>query len=337
MICIEGTGALSQVSLRHRPDVFNEPVMFSALSVQSGRGWSARVLEGPVPGWRVFGSRGTGLGASGKAYGLPRYAKASFESRFPFAAIALRDEESPVDVDIQAWSPFEPGDADLASLPVAAMEFTFVNRSSLPQNAVYSFNATNFMAAGPAHRKESVELQLGDDERVRDIGAGFLLEQDARPEAPWLGGRVSLRRFWGDDPQVDCAWFRGGWFDPLTAQWNKIQSGEAVARPPVSEGVASPGGSLFLPFRLGAGERRTVKLLLSWHVPLSDLRAGDPGQPVTRLAPRASPDAGDWPETYRPWYATRFGRLRGGHSLLARSLCRPSLAGPGASAMRSGA
>jgi len=29
MICLEGTGALSHVSLRHTPDVFNEPLMFS--------------------------------------------------------------------------------------------------------------------------------------------------------------------------------------------------------------------------------------------------------------------------------------------------------------------
>ena len=34
MICLEGTGALSHVSLRHRPDVFNEPQAFSALYVE---------------------------------------------------------------------------------------------------------------------------------------------------------------------------------------------------------------------------------------------------------------------------------------------------------------
>lgn len=306
MVCIEGTGTLSHVSLRHRPDIFHEPVMFSALSVHSAAGWTARVLEGPVPSWRVFGSRGSGLGANGTAYGLPRYAEASFESRFPFASIALRDTQCPIDVEILAWSPFEPGDADMASLPVAGLEFTFVNRSDQPVNAVYSFNASNFMAAGPAHRKEGVELQLGDDERVRDIGNGFLLEQDARPEAPWVAGAFAATIV-GETPKVDCAWFRGGWFDPLTVLWNKIQSGDATARPPVSEGTASPGGSLFVPFSLEAGERKTIKLLLNWYVPQSNLRAGDPGVPVTRLTPRAAGDAAtDWPDTYRPWYATRF-------------------------------
>ena len=33
MFCIEGTGALSNMSIRHRPNVFNEPTMFAAIHV----------------------------------------------------------------------------------------------------------------------------------------------------------------------------------------------------------------------------------------------------------------------------------------------------------------
>ena len=33
MICMEGTGALSHVSLRHAPGILEEPVMFAALSL----------------------------------------------------------------------------------------------------------------------------------------------------------------------------------------------------------------------------------------------------------------------------------------------------------------
>ena len=50
MICLEGTGSLSEFSIRNHPDVFNEPCIFAAISV-SGAHPVARVLEGPVPGW----------------------------------------------------------------------------------------------------------------------------------------------------------------------------------------------------------------------------------------------------------------------------------------------
>ena len=52
MICLEGTGALSHVSLRGQPDVFHEPMMFAALCIK-GQTNTAKVLEGPVPDWKV--------------------------------------------------------------------------------------------------------------------------------------------------------------------------------------------------------------------------------------------------------------------------------------------
>ena len=95
MICLEGTGALSHVSLRGQPDVFHEPMMFAALCVK-GQKNTARVLEGPVPDWKVFFPwdqtyAGAGNGGSGKTYGLPRCETAEFRARFPFGVVKLQD------------------------------------------------------------------------------------------------------------------------------------------------------------------------------------------------------------------------------------------------------
>lgn len=70
MICLEGTGALSHFSLRNKPEVFNEPCVFAAISVK-GKRRVARVLEGPVPGWKLFGSPGTGNGSGGASLVCP--------------------------------------------------------------------------------------------------------------------------------------------------------------------------------------------------------------------------------------------------------------------------
>jgi hypothetical protein len=61
MLCLEGTRALSHVSLRNRPEIENEPCIFAALSVRSLVP-IARVLEGQVPEWKLapeFTRRGT--------------------------------------------------------------------------------------------------------------------------------------------------------------------------------------------------------------------------------------------------------------------------------------
>lgn len=281
MICLEGTGALSHVSLRHRPEVFHEPVTFGAICVK-GDSNVARVLEGPVPGWKKFGQGGTGNGASGSAFGLPRFREAVFRARFPFATIELKDKDVPRAVEITGWSPFEPGDADNSSLPVAALEYRFTNRTNQPREAVFSWNAKNFMAFGNNARA------------VKSTPGGFLLWCAAPQDRGWEEGAFTAAV---DDPavKVNHAWFRGGWFDPLTIAWKEIAEGKCYDGPPVTEGGASPGATLFVPFSLAPRASKTVVLRLAWHVGRTNLRVGKDPEGVAASQ-----------ETYTPWYAGRF-------------------------------
>jgi beta-glucosidase 2, glycosyl-hydrolase family 116 N-term len=198
MICLEGSGALSHFSLRNRPEVFNEPMSFAALCVK-GSSNVARVLEGPVPGWKKYGEPGDGNGASGSSFGLPRFRAATFTARFPFATVALHDPYVPLAVEILGWSPFEPGDPDNASLPVVGLEYRFTNQSSQTQEAVFSWSARNFMVVGQ------------NTGAVKPAPGGFMLWGGAPADKPWDEGAFSATV---DDPtvRVDHAWFRGGWW-----------------------------------------------------------------------------------------------------------------------------
>src|SRR5579864_8042878 len=192
MICLEGTGALSHVSLRNRPDVYNEPCVFAAIALK-GKG-IARVLEGPVPSRKIFGPPGTGNGAGGTTYGLPRFAQASFRTRFPFGTVTLRDTQVPIEVELTGWSPFEPGQADDSSLPVAGLEYRFTNHSGEVLEAVFSFNAKNFMANGEQPRA------------VRPVDRGFILWGGAKDQ-PWQEGAFSATVSEAE-AKVNLAWFR---------------------------------------------------------------------------------------------------------------------------------
>jgi uncharacterized protein (DUF608 family) len=261
MICLEGTGALSHVSLRHKPDIFNEPRLFSALYVKGAP--TARVLEGPVPKWKAFGNRGTGNGSMGGCVGgLPRFSSCSFSSRFPFATVQLAEATMPVTVELAGWSPFIPGDADASSLPALALEYTFRNTSAALIDAVYSFHAANFMETGK-----------NSGASVRPLSGGFALVQPPVENQPDAEGSFAA---FVDDPEArsDCAWFRGGWFDPLTLLWKAVQAGEALSRPPHAEGKPGGGGSLYVPFSLKPDETKTLRLHIVWHVPHSSTASG---------------------------------------------------------------
>jgi uncharacterized protein (DUF608 family) len=284
MICLEGTGALSHFSLRHRPEVFHEPVTFAAICVK-GQENVARVLEGPVPDWKKFGAPGTGNGASGTSFGLPRFREATFRARFPFATVTLADAAVPLRVEVSGWSPFEPGDADNSSLPVAALEYRFTNPTGKALECVFSWNAKNFMAVGQ------------NPQAIKSTPGGFILTSAGAKDRGWEEGAFCATV---DDPavKVNGAWFRGGWFDPLTIAWKDIAAGACFERPPVTEGGPAPGASLFVPFTLGPRASKTVVLRLAWHVGQTNLRVGKD--------PEAGPGREPVPGTYQPWYARRF-------------------------------
>ena len=105
MVCLEGGGAISHVSLRHGPGIYNEPLIFASVVVPDIPN-SARVLEGPVPSWKVQFPWGrdaagsSGNGAAGKHYGLPRLDEAVFSAEFPFGTVELLEEGFPLRVRV---------------------------------------------------------------------------------------------------------------------------------------------------------------------------------------------------------------------------------------------
>ncbi|MBN1876531.1 MAG: hypothetical protein JXA33_20065, partial [Anaerolineae bacterium] len=303
MICLEGTGALSHVSLRGKMELFNEPLMFAALSVQQNGDDPTcrvtRVLEGPVPSWKAFGLPNAGNGLGGTDYGLPRFAEASFRTRFPFGMVSLSDPDIPWVVEVTGWSPFIPGDADASSLPVAALEYRFANPTDVSVEVVFSFHARNFMST-----KTGGEAVLAMPATGKP--RGFVLWQPCRTGMQPSEGKPEDQGAFSavvDDAnvKVNCAWFRGGWFDALTMVWKSISEGATPEATPYQIGDPSPGGSLYVPICLGPGEEQTIKLRLAWHVPATDLRIGkDPEE--SNCDNTCTCQQG----THTPWYAGVF-------------------------------
>ena len=300
MFCLEGTGAISHMSVRNKPEVFHEPGMFAALAIK-GSDSHARIIEGPSPDWRKFGQPNSGNGGSGTV-GLPRFHNVEFITRFPFATVSLRDPKEAVAVTIEGWSPFIPTDADNSSLPAGALEYTFQNESRDKIEAVFSYNSRNFMKKDPAK---------GSIQRIKN---GFVLSCEEVTDKPFLKGDFAV---FTDQPEtiVDHCWFRGGWFDPLTMAWETIKSGATKQVEPVPEGA--PGASLFVPFTLEAGAKKTIRVMFNWHVPVTDMHVGNDGTREDKCDPASgccnttaelgvSVEKTFEGKDYQPWYASKF-------------------------------
>jgi len=287
MFTVEGTGAISHMSVRNNPDMFNEPVLFAALYV---KGIGAKVLEGPVPAWKKFGQPDNARGAEGADYGLARFRSASFKARFPFGEVALADVSIPVKATITGWNPFIPTDADNSSLPVGALEYHLINTSKTSQSGVFSYSAKNFMAMD------------GGTNSIKPVTGGFILSQSGTAKNPEMQGDFAV---FTDELQttVDNCWFRGGWWDPLTMAWKKITQGNTKAV--VAVGQDAPGATLYVPFSLKPGESKTIKIMFSWYVPYSHIRYGvrSDKSSDTTLTPTDKAQPSPY---YMPWYSSKF-------------------------------
>ena len=279
MFCLGGDASFNHVSFEHRPQLGHDPALFAAVGVR-GRPELARVVEGPTPRWKAYAKPGAGEGLRQQTYGLPRWADARFRGRFPFADITLTDPDSPLRAGVHAWSPFIPGDTDSVSLPVAALTYTFDNKTEAWLEAVFSFHAVNFLAQSQARRGG-----------IRRRERGFVLsatEEDAQDEVASFCAELADVPNYADAPvSVDAAWFRGGWFDPRTVLWRHVEAADTVDQPPHTDGEPGSGASVYQPLTIAPGTAVSVTLLLSWYAP----------RPDVHFASEAC---------YRPWYAERF-------------------------------
>lgn len=285
MICLDGAGALSHVSIRNRPELYNEPCTFAAISIK-GQTRVSRVIEGPVPPQKIFGLPKSGLGTPGATYGLPRFRDASFSARFPFGTVSLIDPGVPVTAEITGWSPFVPGDAKNSGLPVAAIEYTFSNKTAQEIEAVFSFNTNNFLATDDCPTA------------VRPLEQGFILWNGGTPEKPWQEASLSAVLL-NPGTRVNHRWFRGQWWDAFTLAWRDVEQAACYDAPPLNEGTPSPGASIFCPLQIGPHDSRSVTLLLAWYSPFTELRLGADRE--------NSQDRNK--ETYRPWYSGQFANI----------------------------
>jgi hypothetical protein len=193
---------------------------------------------------------------------------------------------------------------------VGALEYTFKNTGRKGIEACFSYHAGNLMRIEiPSEWGGSYET----GHSIEGINNGFLLKQNCHPDKPWLKGDFAI---FTDDTAtvVDLCWFRGGWFDSRTVFWKDLADFTFQSD---TTTLDSPGASLYIPFVLKPGEVKTIRLMMSWYVPHSNLRTG--------LGPvsdevfksdllKCNPASGCCPDLsnlyYEPWYSGKFKNIR---------------------------
>jgi uncharacterized protein (DUF608 family) len=227
------------------------------------------------------------FGSIAEQLSYPPVSDTVFRGDYPFAEVEYEDDW-PARVELTAYTPFVPLDADDSGLPLASFTFRITNEFSHPvhgwlfgslQNAVGWDGATPISGA-------RCPILGGNRNRVADLAGGtaVLMSADGLvPTAPGSGGMA----LWTDAPAVPFPQYDdvAAAFTALDSlklltpvvleRWAPADVAAAVAalRPPVRwptgpspEGVTWSGG-LAVPFYAEPGQAAELRLVLAWHFP----------------------------------------------------------------------
>jgi non-lysosomal glucosylceramidase len=209
--------------------------------------------------------------------------RTTFNGTYPFAKVRYEDGALPVEIELEAYSPFVPLDSNASSLP--AIIFTFRVRNIWHHEVNGCLAATQQNAVGwdgltlidgnrcslyggntnrVRHRPDSMAIVMENPSLPEDHpGAGQMvltgLSPDARPYERWSTPEQFIRFLEGFNQTME---FNGREFEMERSYRN-------APIPPVgpSPGGTTWNGGLAVPFSLEPGEAKSISFVLTWHFP----------------------------------------------------------------------
>ncbi len=213
----------------------------------------------------------------------PGVERTRFTGEYPFARVSYEDAQLPVDIQLEAYSPFVPLDAHASGLPAIIFTFTIKNNWSHPiQGGLGASlqNAVGWDGITPI-KGNRCPLYGGNVNRLRESKGTtmLLMENPTLPDDHPGMGQMALTSLvpgtrayecW-TEPEHFIRFIEGASLDHhLQGVSTNKQRGYRNG-PRVANGTSGPGetwnGGLLAPFWLEAGETTTVTFVMSWYFP----------------------------------------------------------------------
>jgi non-lysosomal glucosylceramidase len=218
-----------------------------------------RLLEGPVPFYLYEGSSG----AIATNHGLPRFSNVSFESAYPFGQVLLETPQLPLKVRMKAFNPLIPADADRSGIPMAVIDYEITNTGDRQINFSLCGTIQNFIGEDGTSGKSK------ENRNVFREGPGFSgihFVSDGVDKGADQYGEMALVTSTEGNISYRTAWLPERWGTSILDFWDDFSiDGQLENRKDdISE---KPMASLASSGKLGAGETRKVRFVLTWYFP----------------------------------------------------------------------
>ncbi|MCD6289350.1 MAG: hypothetical protein J7M34_02520 [Anaerolineae bacterium] len=198
---------------------------------------------------------------------LPGVETTEFIGEYPIAELRYRDSALPLEVSMEAFSPFIPLNAKDSGLPAILFHITVRNPTDHVMRASVAAtlqNAVGWDGVDPIVDTECARYGGNFNTLVRLQGMTAIHMQTSRLSEEDSGyGSMALAALTPD------ATYLTQW-DDLNALWADFSSDGRLGN--VTDSTPSPAGrtwngALAVPFSLGPGESRSVTFIIAWYFP----------------------------------------------------------------------
>lgn len=281
-VSLSGTGQLVDWEIFNRPNKGYRPdyTFFTLFAQAEGSEPLFRVLEGrlqpPYQGYSHGAQRFRGFGFGPPrefGSGFLRMAECTFTGSFPFCRIDFADENIPVSVSTEAWSPFIPLNDEDSSLPIAIFDITLKNVTDKQVNTTVALGLQNILGWPEVGKSLN---QWVDEDNYRGI---VMTTEKHEPDSPRFGSMALLTP--DEDVTYQLRFAESRWFAATESLMDEFgTTGEFSG--PREDNLSSDGqahvAQLGLKANLAPGESTTRTFVLAWLMPNFEKYWGSEGQ-----------------------------------------------------------
>jgi uncharacterized protein (DUF608 family) len=269
-ISLTGRGAIEDWEIMSRPAkgynpiyagvaVINRAPFFSIYIKEEDKKAQALLLEGPAP---VKYDEGY-YGSKAPNHGLPRFAKATFQTAYPFGQVLLRDEKLPIEVTVGAFNPLIPGNTEDSSLPMAVLSYKVKNTSKKAITISLAGNIPNFIGFDGKEGKQYINKNTFKAENELK-GIHYTANKEIKKESPQWGS-FSLSTNNAGEISYRTAWQTGEWGNSTLEFWDDYTD-DGLLEERTSE-QKNNMGSLAVKTTLAPNEEKDIRFYVTWHFP----------------------------------------------------------------------
>lgn len=275
-ISLDNTGAFNDFEVLNHPDKgLKIPYTFFSLyyAEKNGKNKKCCIIE-TEPREKYCKALGY---PSGYLYGLPRMESCKIKTNYPFFTYDFEKEGLPLEVKLQAYTPFIPLDSKNSGIPAVQMKYSVTNRTDQPVKVSVCgtiYNFTGFTSYDGYDRlyQDGVPVNSFIE---KDGLSGLYFESSEIDTGSVNYGNLALFSS-NEDITVKPYWQDGGWWDGAEEFWQNFSNtgrltqcvrSEAVGSNVIASDAPRKIGSVCASEELAPGETKEFVFYIGWYFP----------------------------------------------------------------------